>query len=212
MRKKITVCALLVFAASLLPIACRPRESDEEEKVRGWKTLITSDIEKERVSSQRTVLYNRQERIKYLLLVVNSPVEEGEQFYSSVTSRNIAIFLLGQLRAKEATADLTKWLTPKPGQGLFVSEELVFSPAGYALVEIGLPSVSPLVELLKSERADALCEQCIKIIVSIKGLPETELLFEDILAKETDNSKRENLKSAQNLLKNPKFRKILENI
>jgi hypothetical protein len=144
--------------------------------------------------------------------VVNSPVEEGEQFYTSSTSRNIAISLLGKLRAKEAVTDLTRWLTPKTGQGLTFWEEMMFSPAGYALAEIGLPSVPPLFHLLKVEGNVALREQCIKIIVSIKGLPETELLLEDIFAKETDNSKRENLKSAQDLLKNPKFRKILENI
>jgi len=121
---------------------------------------------------------------------------------------------LVKLRAKEAVEDLTKWLSPKPGQVLIFGdfESYLFSPAGYALVEIGLPSVTHLAELLKSEGASPLREQCIKIIVCIKGIPETELFLEDILAKETDNSKKENLKAVQRLLKEPKFRKIVEKV
>jgi HEAT repeat protein len=215
MKKKdiIMLYTVAIIAAGLLfSLTCRPKESDEDKKVPDWKTLIVSDIEKERTSALNVVLGNRRKTVEYLLLVVNSAVEEGEPFYSSTTSRNIAISLLGKLRAKEAVEDLTKFLTSKPGQTLFITEARMFSPAGYALVEIGLPSVTHLVELLKSEGAAPLREQCIKIIVSIKGMPETELLLEDVLAKETDDSKRENLKAVQDLLKDPKFRKIVENV
>jgi hypothetical protein len=203
---------MMIFAGLLLSGACRPKQSYEGEKESDWKILIISDIEEERTSAPKEVLGKRRKTIEYLLSVVNSAVEEGEPFYSSTTSRNIAISLLGKLRAKEAVASLVNWLSPKPGQFVKIGELLMFSPAGYALIEIGLPSVPPLFHLLKAEGNVALREQCIKIIVRIKGLPETELLLEDILTKETDNSKRENLKSAQDLLKNPKFRKILENI
>jgi len=212
-KKDVTLYAVIIITVGLLLLLTyRPGESDEAKIAADWKTLIISDVEKERMSARRFFLDNRKQTIEYLLSVLNSPVKEGEQFYTSTTSRNISISLLGRLRAKEAVADLMKWLIPKPGQGMVVDEEMMFSPAGYALAEIGLPSVPPLFHLLKAEGNVALREQCIKIIVRIKGLPETELLLEDILAKETDNSKRENLKSAQDLLKNPKFRKILENI
>jgi len=204
--------AAIIAACLLFSLTCRPRESDEAKKAADWKTLIISDVEKDRMSSRRFVLDNRKQTIEYLLSVVNSPVEVGEEFYNYITSRNIAIYLLGKLRAKEAVEDLTKWLSPKPGQGMNIDELLMFSPAGYALVEIGLPSVSPIFDLLREEGNVALREQCIKIIVCIKGLPETELLLEDMLVKETVNSKKENLKAVQRLLKEPKFRKIVENV
>lgn len=203
---------IIVISSLLLLLNCKPKKSSDEGKAQDWRTLITSDNEKERMSAQRKWLIDRQETIEYLLSVIKTPIKDGEPFYSSTTSRNIAIFLLGNLRAKEAVTDLTKWLTPKPGQGLKVSEPYFFSPAGYALVNIGLPSIPTLLELLKSEEASVLREQCIKIIVSIKGLRETELLFEDMFAKETDATKRENLKAAQNLLKDSKFREILWNV
>jgi len=214
MKKNFTFGIIIFVVILILLASCRRRESQEQEKAQNWKTLITSDVENERKSARRSIQDIRKDTIEHLLSVVNTQVKEGEEFYNSVTSRNIAISLLGKLRAKEVVADLTKWLSPKPGQLLIFGdfESYLFSPAGYALIEIGLPSVPPLVELVKSEGTTALGEQCIKIIVSIKGLPETELVFEDMLVKETDNSKRENLKSAQDLLKNPKFRKILENI
>ena len=213
MRKNITLYGVMILAASLLvSVGCRRKESVERKKERDWRTLITSGVEKERMSARQRVMSNRRETIQYLLSVLNSPVEEGEQFYASTTSRNIAIFLLGRLRAKEAVTDLIPWLTPKPRQGLFVSEERVFSPAGEALVEIGLPSVPVVVKLLGSEGPISFKQECIKVIVGIKGLRETEFLFEDIIAAEADSAKRENLKAADDLLKDPKFRKILENI
>lgn len=227
MNRYVTLCVMVIATGSLLlSPSCRRREPQEENKTPehktsvtldeknapDWRTLITSDIEKERTSARRTVLNNRRETIRHLLWVINRPVKKGEEFYSAVTSRNIAISLLGRLRAKEAMRDLTKWLLPRPGQRLFVDNEPMFSPAGYALVEIGLPSVPPLVELLKSETNTALHQQCMKIIVSIKGPPETELLLEDTLAKETDTTKTANLKAALSLLKDPKSRQFLENV
>lgn len=223
MNRYITLCVMLIATGSLLlSLSCRRREPQEENKTPEhktsvtldeknaphWRTLITSHIEKERTSVHRTVLNNRRETIRHLLSVLNSPVEEGEQFYGSVTSRNIAIFLLGKLRTREAVGDLTKWLLPRPGQGLIVDELSMLSPAGYALVEIGLPSVPALLEVIKSGRNSALREQCIKIIVSILGQIHTQLLFEDALAKETDSAKGKNLKAALDLLHDPKFEPI----
>ena len=212
-KEKINFYIIIIIISSLLLLLnCKPKKSSDGEKAEDWRTLITSDNEKERTSAQRKWLIDRQETIHYLVSVVKMPVKNGEPFYSSTTSRNIAIFLLGNLRAKEAVADLTKWLSPKPGQGLKMSEPYIFSPAGYALVEIGLPSIPFLVDLIKSEENTVLREQCIKIIVSIKGLRETELLFEDVVSKETDATKRENLKVVQDMFKDPKFREILWNV
>jgi len=213
MRKDSTLYGAIILAASLVvSVGCGRKESLEGKKERDWRTLITSRVEKERMSARQRVMSNRGETIQYLLSVLHSAVEGGEQFYASTTSRNIAISLLGELRAKEAAADLTEWLRAKEGQGLKVSDEAAYSPAGEALVQIGLPSVAPLVKVVKVEPDEGLREQCVKIIVCIKGLRETELLFEDIIAAETDSAKRENLKAADDLLKDPKFRKILENI
>lgn len=216
MIKNNTICAIMIIIACLFfSTAICTLASHDEQDMPDWKTGITSEIEKNRVSARQAVLDNRRDTIKHLLSVVNSPIEKGENFFTYTTSRNVAIFLLGKLRAKEAVTDLTEWLVHKPGQGTTIWELKTLTPAGQALFEIGLPSVPPLVELLQSEAPtpDSLRrEQCIKIIVSIKGLPETELLFEGAVAKETDSRRRENLKAAMDRLKDPKSRQILENV
>jgi len=216
MRKNNTICAIMIiigclfFSAAICTLA-----SHDDQRVPNWKTGITSEIEKERVSARQVALDNRKDTIEYLRSVLNSPTEERENFFTSTTSRNVAIFLLGKLRAKEAVNDLMKWLSPKAGQGTTIWALPILTPAGYALVEIGLPSVPPLVDLLKSGatgRVIDLRDQSIKIIVAIKGLAETELLFEDALAKEADPTKKENLKLSLDFLKDPRFRKILQRV
>jgi hypothetical protein len=189
-----------------------PSSSDEAEKELDWKALIISDSEDERRLSQRVVIEDRQDTIRYLRSVLARPIEQGEPFYGSSTARNIAISLLGKLRAAEAAADLATWLRPRPGQGLKVTDESAFGHAGEALIEIGLPSVRPLLELLRIENNRGLQEQCLKIMVRIKGLRETELLFEDVIAAESDAAKRDNLEAAQALLEGTRIRKILEKL
>jgi len=209
---------LIVLVASLLvPIVSWSGRLDEAEKTPDWKTLIKSEIQTDRISAQQMVLDKRKDTIGCLLSVLNSPVEKGEEFFTLTTSRNIAITLLGKLRAKEAVTDLTGWLAPKPGQATVIWNPRILTPAGYALFEIGLPAVLPLVELLKSEAPapDSYSlrrDQTIKIIASIKGVAETEFFFEDVLAKETDQAKKHNLKVALDLLRDRKFRKILEHV
>jgi hypothetical protein len=213
MRKKIALSIIVVLALVLfLSISCRQKEKKEEKKETDWKTLITSDVEKERTSSRQVVLKDLEETIQHLLSILNKPVEEGEPFYTSNTPRNISIYLLGKFRAKKAVPDLLDWLTPKPGQDQGRDELLMFSPAGYALFNIGLPSVSPLVELLKYQTDSSLIEECMKLIICIKGVPETELLLENKIKSETNPNKKENLKAILKKLQDPQFRERMETI
>lgn len=204
----VSIVIMLVLII-LLATGFGPAKFDRNQNKLEWKTLIRSEIEEDRVSAQHLVLNNRKDMIKYLVSVLDSPLRPHEEFYTSTTSRNIAIFLLGELRAKEAVTDLVKWLTPKPGQGLTIDFEPMYSPAGYALVKIGLPSVPPLLELVKSAPTPALREELLKIIVSILGEENTKILIVGALTKEISATKRDNLKAAMDLLTDPKFENIL---
>lgn len=205
--KKITVTLIsgivYVFLTSLLAYAGGPLNISE------WKALIMSENEKERVLAKQMILDGKEalvqnkELIQELISIVRRPVIEGEEFYNLTTSRNIAIFLLGKLRAKEAVPDLIEWLTPREGQNLTIDALMVFAPAGYALVEIGLPSVPPLMEKLKSEGTSILGKECVKVITRIKGLEETELLLQRTLGEETDPVKETNLRAALELIESP---------
>ncbi|MHC4867924.1 MAG: HEAT repeat domain-containing protein [Planctomycetota bacterium] len=214
MKVAVRLCIVIVGLSAVMAMEVRkgPSRRDEAQKELDWKTLIVSDNPKDRTLADQLVEDTRKGTIEHLLCVVNSPVEPPEPFYNSMTSRSIAISLLGRLRAKEAVPALMRCLFPRPGQGVKVSEPPVFSPAGFALIEIGLPSVAPLIESLKSDKLPAYRRARIKIIVRIKGLRETELLLEELIAHETNGAKKDNLKVAQALLEDAKFLKILENL
>ena len=195
-----------------------------------WKELLESGKEGERMQAAEIVLGDRREKTDTLLTILSSAVEQREPFYSSTTSRNIAISLLGKLRAAEAVRELTNWLMPKEGQILAVTESMMFSPAGYALAKIGLPSVAPLLEIIREKgcsspeepekirkgghvwfkrkpgaRICPLGDQCLKVIVAIKGVGETEFALKNAVEAETEPVKKENLKSAFDLLGAPIF-------
>ncbi len=206
MRKAKVVVAIGVASILLMVL---PTYARDILNVAEWKALIMSGSEKERVLAKRTILKHKEvlaqneELIEELISIVRSPVIEREAFYSSTTSRNIAIFLLGKLRVKKAVPYLIDWLVPKKGQGLATSREMVFSPAGYALVEIGLPSIPPLVEKLRSEGTSILGKVCLKVIIRINGLEESEFLLQQALSEETNPTKKNNLRAALELVENP---------
>jgi hypothetical protein len=196
-----------------------------------WRELIASEDEVQRAKGKKEALAELTADVGLLISIVESPVSRREPFYTGSTSRNIAIFLLGRLRAKGAVPHLVKWLEPQEGQSLSIDEEMMFSPAGYALADIGLPSVSPLMEIIRSDgcsspeapemiheddggtrykyppgyRRVPLGDQCLKIIVRIKGVDESEFSLRKAMQAEPDKAKKANLQSALDLLRAPTF-------
>lgn len=190
------LAAALVFSASFA--------QKDENKTQGWEKMIASRDYAERKAGMQIVLDQYNKIVKDLMDIVNSPVKDGAQFYNYNTSRNMCIYLLGKLRAQEAVPSLIKWIVPEPNQVVIFSESLMFSPAGQALIDIGLPSIPPVAELLKQEKNISYRDEYLKIILAIKGRAETEFFLENMLAKEKDQTKIENIKAAQALLKDPK--------
>lgn len=207
----------------------------EEPAKPSWPMLLKSGDEAERQKAQNVVVRDRSRTIERLIAIVRSPMERGEPYYTSTTPRNIAIRLLGKLRAKEAVPWLVSWLEPRPGQGMYTGELMMFSHAGYALADIGLPSVRPLLKIIiekgcssaetqkaiiqgtgvrfkpeKLKRSSPLGDQCLKIIVRILGGEHTRLLLENAIKNETSKEKKRNLESARELLASPKVPEILK--
>jgi len=223
-----SVSTLLVFTFAMLSHA------DEQNRT-NWTDLIRSRDQADRQEAGRIVTTEREKVIQELLAVVNSPVTKGEPFYDPATSRNVAIRLVGQLRAKEAVPALIGHLSPMEGQNLVRFNETMFSPAGYALIEIGLPSVPPLLDVLRKEgctspemqkaivegssvrfepkelkRHSPLGDQCLKIIIGMLGGQHTQLLLETAIKDEATAGKRDNLESALALLASPKISEPLK--
>jgi hypothetical protein len=216
MKTKITILIIIaIFISSFLPTVSLSERSNEVKKEQDWKDLIKSEIGEELRSASQILLNQRKDTINYLLSVVNSPVKNGESFYNFYTPRNTAISLLGTFRAKEAIKTLTQWLSPKQEQSLIVDSKPFYTPAGAALVEIGLPSVLPIIERIKQGEKvypNILYDDCLRVLVTIKGVPETESLFESAIAKEKDATKKSNLQLALDIMKEPTMHKWLEDM
>ena len=203
MRRAVLIIAVLLLLSWLRPTGALTDGGEVEES--GWVRLVTSGDESERWHAHRAAAAHRQADIDALLAVVRSPVREGEPFFDYSTPRNTAIRILGIVRAEEAVPDLMEWLDSHEGQSRVYGELLMFSPAGYALVEIGLPSVPPLLEKLKAVGMSRPGLECLKILVRIKGADEAEFTLKKAIETESDQLRKRNLKAALKKLRDPKF-------
>ena len=170
------------------------QDSSDEDN---WKSLILSEDKRERAKGKNMVIEEYNNTVTSLLSVLKEPIKKYEEFYYTKTSRNIAIELLGKLRAKRAVPELINWLLPKKGQS--PQSDALFTecgPAGFALREIGLPAVPHLLEKLKEEGASGLGNECLEVIVDIKGKEETNLLLKNELERETDAGIKHNINEA----------------
>lgn len=233
--------SLLICAVGL---ASRANPADQIRQGEDWPQLIVSADSRDRTRGERFFVQQRGARIATLLQLVDSPVEEKEGFYQRNTARNIAIRLLGQLRAPEAVLPLARRLIPKTGQESGATEslsDLVITPAGDALVEIGTPAVPAVVDILATvgvssedkgryiheerggggytrrvgpplEHSSHLGDQCLRILVYIKGLEETEAGLRREIAAETAESRKKNLEQALAALSRPSVREGFQSI
>jgi hypothetical protein len=216
MQKKTFIFIMIIICIStFLTKLGFSEKSNEAKNENKWKELIKSEEVKDRELARGILFNERKDAIDFLLSIVNSPLKEGEEFYDSYNTRNTAIYFLGTFRAKEAVQALTQWLVAKHGQGMTVDEQGLFVPAGSALVEIGLPSVKPVIDRLKQGEVEygyLFYNECLKVLVCIKGISETENLIESAIAKETDSEKKKNLQFGLEFLKDPERRTWLEDL
>ncbi len=168
----------------------------EDASAQSWKRLILSKTEADRSEARKQLLGHYRDTVRALIRVVHRPLEDGEQFYTSTTSRNLAIYVLGRMRAKEAAPHLVSWLVPRKGQGQVRDELMRYGPAGYALREIGLPAVPELVDTLKKEGVSPLGRECTKVLADICGRLKAAVHLRAIRGEESDPQVRRNLANA----------------
>jgi hypothetical protein len=200
-----------------------------------WRQLIVSSTEADRDRAADLVVQQHRETVSALLQVLSLPVKQNEPYYTSSTPRNTAIRLLGELRAPEAVPALAQWLIPRPGQSLNVMELTDLPPAGMALVKIGMPAGPAVLDILasngvssedartkvvdgihvryvgpKPQRSSPLGDGCLRVLVRIKGLEETEVALRRSIAAETDEARKRNLEDALSALSRPGLRGVFE--
>jgi hypothetical protein len=232
--KRVLVGATLLFCA--LALAALGLRADEPVLDQEWRRLIVSPNWDDRARAADLVLQERRATISALMEILDMPVQPNESFYSSGTPRNTAIRLLGELRAAESVRALTQCLMPRPGQRIDVTELVYLGPAGRALVKMGMPAVPAVLDILASvgvssewkgttvsepdrvhvrfvgpplERSSPLGDECLKILVRIKGLEETEVGLRRYIASETHQARKKNLEDALAALSRPNLRQVM---
>jgi len=204
--------------------------ADEPLQQPEWRRLIVSRDGRDTARAAQTLLDEQRATVSSLLQVLELPVEQGEPFFEDGTPRNTAIKLLGNLRDPEAVPALAKWLMPRPGQEVgSVMRETFLPPAGTAIVKIGMPAVPAVLDILASvgvtselkgtyvqegpgvtryvgpppEHRSPLGDFCLRILVDIKGLDETEACLRRYIAAEEGVTRKKNLEGALAFLRRP---------
>ncbi len=213
-------------------VACLALGADDAARTQGWRQLLLSPDERDRDRAARMVMEERKADVSALLQIVAMPVQPDEPFLRYQTPRNIAIRLLGELRAEEAIEPLITWLTPKPGMSGDVTE-LGPIPAARALQQIGMPAAPALMEVLATagvaaERGAAvapapagppeptgqghghLADECLRVLVWIKGLEEAEVGLRRAITEEMDAARKRNLQGALFALSRPRLRESFQ--
>ena len=202
---KRVVCIVL---AGLLSTSLSNGSNKKPGHTKEWMKLLVSDNKTEREQVMRASFIDRKEKIEYLISVAESPLRKGERFYDMSTARNIAIHLLGEMRAKEAVLALIDNLLLKEGQDGVASERFV--AAEEALVKIGLPSIPALIQVIEKHGISwpvdrksyydgkthirleplkvysELGDMCLKTMVRIKGWEESLWYMKHLCKKGKD--------------------------
>jgi len=138
----------------------------------------------ERLAVVNRLLSERSMLITSLMQVIERPEEAQLRWVDEASPGNLAIGILGEMRAVEAIPLLVRHIAPGPDD--FVSlDELAPSLAAMALMKIGKPAVPELVKSIgtNSDRQHRLSS--IETIARIEGMEFTRVIIERALNSES---------------------------
>lgn len=188
-------CFLMLIVLLVAGLVAHSRGGEGEGGGESPFALLRSRSSAERLRARALIVEARRQTLGELLTIIRAPVDEGEPFYISGTRRNLAVDLLGRLRAKEAVPELVDILLPKPGHSTDTSRLMFFGHAGYALVRIGLPSVAPVLERLKTLERWGDRDPYLRVLVAVEGAAGAEERLRQSIEREPAGKTRENLQA-----------------
>jgi hypothetical protein len=163
---------------------------------------LMSQDQKTRMSAHDELLAERQRSIRSLIALIEKKSPDS-RWLELDSSENLAIRVLGEMRAVEAIPTLVKWATPpKGGYNIFnLGVSPSNSPAVQALVKIGKPAEPALLEVVKQSPQREIWSISLIILQKIEGPKCLEVILEDAIAKETDAAAKTNLQEGLRRLK-----------
>ena len=200
------VISILLTSVAVTVVAFSGRASgnDSDDENRSWTVLVKNENRQD--EAKRALEQERHDEIKLLLEIVDAPGDGAAEAFDVGSTRNTAILLLGKMRAAEAVPSLIKLL-------LFPDEEfssdaldyLLLVPAGWALAQIGMPAVEPLLSEIGKEGNSNHGKECTKTFVYILGGDVAQFKLEKAIAAEKNPKRKNNLKESLSFLRSDRF-------
>ncbi|HMO50454.1 MAG TPA: hypothetical protein PKE26_01625 [Kiritimatiellia bacterium] len=117
--------------------------SDDPSAFRWFYDLTSTNYEL-RISAAKEIISARNKAIESLIEIAQSPIMPGESIYYLDNYRNVAIILLGRLKANEAMETLISSLIPDRLRDGTRDNLTVVEPGVIAMIEIGYPALQYL--------------------------------------------------------------------
>ena len=143
----------------------------------------------------------RAELVKRLLAVCNST--------NSVHVKELAIIVLGQYRASEAVPFLVQHLEWDYSIDMMfyggwprnsAESTAAMSPVGQALVNIGVPAISAVLDKIAETDDPKITESCVRVCRAAEGPEVTRFRLQGRLEKETKQKQKDRFQSALDAL------------
>lgn len=161
---------------------------------------VHSSSPAERLNALVMTVDFRRQLISEMISVLNEPVEFDSDWLDPNASYNVAISVLGELRAAESVQHLIKWLRPQAKQGFVYIRPIRFSAAGFALIKIGKPAVPALIKLICDEGDQISINTLSGILVEIEGKDVAVFLLQQALRGEGSPSSKQHIDAALKVL------------
>jgi hypothetical protein len=193
---KYSTCIALVSV-----FVCGSIKGSDEDISRGIKLLSLQEVafrDGNEKQFQREVLVER------LLSILRSPAKT-RRFYDPTTERNIAIAMVGLMKASEAIPELLETQTPWfDSHYNSISDKYrlySLSPASTALYAIGAQSVAPILAQLKKAGPVLNGYESLKVLVALEGFDKVVRLLEQESDVCRENDSKERLLESVKVLK-----------
>ncbi len=158
---------------------------------------IRSAEEHARVRAANELIKVHAEAIDRLIAILDRPTSPSNEWLNPTTPENLAIRVLGEMRAAKAVPTLIPWLGPPEG-GHFIYGDIPpgGSPAGMALAAIGKPAEAPLINVLRRSPKTPAWEHSLAVLQKIEGRAVLLVILKEAVTAEKYPEAKSNLAEA----------------
>lgn len=198
------ICILLLCCIICILMRVDRTAGPKNTIVEGWRPRedlqrLQAENREDREQARLSLNQNHKELIRDLIKLLGQPETGISSYYNWHSPKHLAVFMLGDLRSVDAVSILVKeieYYNPRERAGSFLGEEERY-PAAEALGKIGMPSIGPTIEKLKSYEKDGVGRRlCCWVINDVLGQKLGRIRLEMAIEEAKDSAAKKNLTAA----------------